>query len=164
LDKETSGLMVVAKSVDIHRKLTREFMKKRVEKRYVALVDGVMTIDEGTIEAPIGRYAEKKIWDVKDDGKVSVSRYRVLDRSDETTLLELEPVTGRTNQLRIHCASIGHPIVGDIKRGGSSFERLCLHACRLSFRHPVTNELMIFETAVPAEFNDHQDLPFPYKG
>jgi 23S rRNA pseudouridine1911/1915/1917 synthase len=153
LDKETSGLMVVAKSVDVHRKLTREFMKKRVEKRYIALVDGLVATDEGTIEAPIGRYGEKKLWDVKDDGKISISRYRVIARHDETTLVELEPVTGRTNQLRIHCASIGHPIVGDVQRGGSKFERLCLHAYRLSFRHPETNDLMTFESAVPIEFN-----------
>ena len=145
--------MVIAKSVEVHRKLAREFMKKRVEKRYVALVDGSISSDEGTIEAPIGRYAEKKLWDVKDDGKVSVSRYRVIDRSDDTTLLELEPVTGRTNQLRIHCSSIGHPIVGDGQRGGSIFERLCLHAYRLSFRHPQTNELTTFESAIPNEFN-----------
>jgi 23S rRNA-/tRNA-specific pseudouridylate synthase len=130
-------------------------MKKRVEKRYVALVDGVLSSDEGTIEAPIGRYAEKKLWDVKDDGKISISRYRVIARHDETTLVELEPVTGRTNQLRIHCASIGHPIVGDVKRGGSEFARLCLHAYRLSFRHPSTNETMTFQSDIPDEFKSN---------
>lgn len=139
-------------------------MKKRVEKQYVALVDGVISSDEGTIEAPIGRYAEKKVWDVKDDGKISISRYRVIERHDETTLVDLEPVTGRTNQLRIHCASIGHPIVGDVQRGGGEFGRLCLHAYRLSFRHPSTNDLMTFESAIPTEFNSDQDLPFPYSG
>ncbi|HSU25461.1 MAG TPA: RluA family pseudouridine synthase, partial [Pyrinomonadaceae bacterium] len=77
LDKETSGLMVIAKSVEIHRRLAREFMKKRVEKRYVALVDGTFRDDEGTIESPIGRFPEKKMWDVKADGKLSVTRYRV---------------------------------------------------------------------------------------
>ena len=148
LDKETSGLMVVAKSVDVHRKLAREFMKKRVEKRYVALVEGVIPTDEGTIEAPIGRYAEKKIWDVKLDGKVSATRYRVIERSDGKTLLELVPVTGRTNQLRIHCASIGHPIVGDVQRGGSEFTRLCLHASELGFRHPTSHETVMFNSAI----------------
>ena len=152
LDKETSGLMVVAKSVDVHRKLAREFLKKRVEKRYVALVDGVISTDEGTIEAPIGRYAEKKIWDVKDDGKVSITRYRVIDRADDATLLELEPVTGRTNQLRIHCASIGHPIVGDVQRGGSEFARLCLHAYELTVCHPITNKRMLFSISTPTNF------------
>jgi 23S rRNA pseudouridine1911/1915/1917 synthase len=152
LDKETSGLMVIAKSVEIHRRLAREFMKKRVEKRYVALVDGTFSDDEGMIESPIGRFPEKKMWDVKVDGKLSVTRYRVIDRSNDTTLVELEPVTGRTNQLRIHCASIGHPIVGDLRRGGSDFSRLCLHAAKLAFRHPVTNELVEFASKVPAEF------------
>jgi 23S rRNA pseudouridine1911/1915/1917 synthase len=152
LDKETSGLMVIAKTVDIHRKLAREFMKKRVQKRYVALVDGSITANEGMIEAPIGRYTEKKLWDVKDDGKISVSRYKVIERLDDKTLLELEPVTGRTNQLRIHCASIGHPIVGDVQRGGREFTRLCLHAYRLSFKHPNTNESLTFESDVPTKF------------
>lgn len=153
LDKETSGLMVIAKTVEIHRRLAREFMKKRVEKRYVALVDGVIAENEGEIESRIGRYAEKKIWDVKEDGKTSVTRFRVLDRFADMTLVELEPVTGRTNQLRIHCASIGHPIVGDIQRGGRNFERLCLHAGKLGFRHPQTNAKLDFETAIPNVFS-----------
>jgi 23S rRNA pseudouridine1911/1915/1917 synthase len=152
LDRETSGLIVVAKTVAVHRRLAREFLKKRVEKRYVALVEGSFKNDEGTIEAPIGRYAEKKIWDVKADGKMSVTRYRVLQRSDDSTLVELEPVTGRTNQLRIHCASVGHPIVGDVQRGGPVFERLCLHAFKLSFRHPMTAERIEFEDREPASF------------
>jgi 23S rRNA pseudouridine1911/1915/1917 synthase len=152
LDKETSGLMVIAKTVDIHRKLAREFMKKRVEKKYVALVAGSIAADEGMIEAPIGRYAERKLWDVKDDGKLSISRFRVIERSDEKTLLELEPVTGRTNQLRIHCASIGHPIVGDVRRGGREYRRLCLHAYRLSFRHPNTRQHVAIETNIKTIF------------
>jgi 23S rRNA pseudouridine1911/1915/1917 synthase len=152
LDKETSGLMVVAKSVEAHRKLAREFMKKRIQKRYVALVDGAFSDNTGEIEAPIGRFAERKIWDVKEDGKASTTRFRVIERFADTTLVELEPVTGRTNQLRIHCASIGHPIVGDVQRGGREFQRMCLHAWRLAFRHPSTNEHMEFAIEVPAEF------------
>ena len=138
LDKETSGLIVVAKSVAVHRKLARQFQKKLVEKRYLALVEGVIKTDDGLIEETIGRYADEKRWDVKHDGKHSTSRFRVLERKTDTTLLELEPVTGRTNQLRIHCASIGHPIVGDKSRGGRDFGRLCLHAWRLGFRHPIS--------------------------
>jgi 23S rRNA pseudouridine1911/1915/1917 synthase len=153
LDKETSGLMVIAKTVEMHRKLAREFMKKRVEKCYVALVDGTIAENEGQIESRIGRYPEKKIWDVKEDGKNSISRFRVLDRYVDSTLVGLEPVTGRTNQLRIHCASIGHPIVGDVQRGGRRFERLCLHASRLAFRHPQTNLQLEFETDIPDIFN-----------
>ena len=154
LDRETSGLMVIAKSVDIHRQLGREFLKKRVEKRYLALVDGVFKDNQGTIELPIGRFAEKKLWDVKDDGKHSITRYQIIDRFRDSTLLELEPVTGRTNQLRIHCASIGHPIVGDVQRGGRTFERLCLHAFRLSLIHPEKRQPMVFQSPIPTSFQD----------
>lgn len=145
LDKQTSGLIVVAKNARAHRILSGHFMKKRVEKRYLALVEGVVDANEGTIEAPIGRYDELKHWSVKEDGKHSESRFWVRERKSDTTLIELEPVTGRTNQLRIHCELIGHPIVGDVRRGGREFGRLCLHAYRLSFPHPTTNEREIFE-------------------
>ncbi|MGQ0541205.1 MAG: RluA family pseudouridine synthase [Blastocatellia bacterium] len=148
LDKQTSGLIVVAKNSRAHRILSAHFQRKLVEKRYLALVDGIVSEDEGTIIGEIGRYAEEKRWGLKADGKHAETRFYVRERHDETTLLELEPVTGRTNQLRIHCASIGHPIVGDIKRGGSESERLCLHAYKLSFRHPSTGELIQFESSV----------------
>jgi len=148
LDKDTSGLIVVAKSQRAHRVLSDHFMKKRVEKRYLALVDGVVADDEGEIHAPIGRYADLKYWSVKDDGKNSESRFRVRERWNDTSLLELEPVTGRTNQLRIHCEAIGHPIVGDTLRGGSEFSRLCLHAYSLAFPHPFSRELVRFESPV----------------
>ncbi len=145
LDKETSGIVVLAKTAAAHRKIAGQFMKRTIEKKYLALVDGIVSFDEGTIDAPIGRYEETKFWDVKEDGKPSQTNFRVLERHDETTLLELEPVTGRTNQLRIHCQHIGHPIVGDIKRGGREFERLCLHAWKIGFRHPSGGERMEFE-------------------
>jgi 23S rRNA-/tRNA-specific pseudouridylate synthase len=144
--------------VKAHRRLAIDFMKKRVEKRYLALVDGLVESDEGTITVPIGRFAEKKHWDVKTDGKFSETRFRVLRRDHDSTLLELEPVTGRTNQLRIHCAHIGHPIVGDGQRGGREFERLCLHAWKLSFRHPFQNESMVFATENPFVIEESQRL------
>lgn len=146
LDKQTSGLMVVAKNARSHRILSAHFMKKRVEKRYLALVEGVLKRNNGTIEAPIGRYDELKHWSVKTGGKNSTSRFWVRERRADTTLIELEPVTGRTNQLRIHCELIGHPIVGDTKRGGREFGRLCLHAYKLAFPHPSTNQMSSFET------------------
>ncbi len=154
LDKQTSGLIVVAKTATAHRRLSADFMKKRVEKRYLALVDGTVERDEGTIEAPIGRFPELKQWSVKEDGKHSESRFWVRKRCADTTLIELEPVTGRTNQLRIHCELIGHPIVGDVQRGGREFERLCLHAYKLAFRHPITREDLSFE-------NDQCSFPGP---
>ncbi len=145
LDKKTSGLMVIAKTARAHRRLSDSFMKKRVEKRYHALVEGIVKDDEGTIEAPIGRFAELKYWSVKSDGKHSETRYWVRKRFADSTLLELEPVTGRTNQLRIHCEMIGHPIIGDVQRGGRQFGRLCLHSSKLAFPHPATVEPMSFE-------------------
>lgn len=145
LDKQTSGLMVIAKNARAHRILSGHFMRKRVEKRYLALVEGVVESDDGTIDAPIGRYDDLKHWSVKSDGKHSTSRYWVKKRFEDMTLIELEPVTGRTNQLRIHCELIGHPIVGDTKRGGRELARLCLHAYKLSFPHPSTNAIVTFE-------------------
>jgi 23S rRNA pseudouridine1911/1915/1917 synthase len=151
LDKQTSGLIVIAKSVRAHRSLARQFQRKFVKKKYLALVDGVVAKDEGSIVAAIGRFADEKRWDVKEGGKDSETRFRVIERRVDSTLLELEPVTGRTNQLRIHCASIGHPIVGDVSRGGREFERLCLHAWKLSFRHPFRRDDMTFEALARGE-------------
>ncbi len=146
LDKQTSGLIVVAKTALAHRRLSADFMKKLVEKRYLALVEGIIEQDEGTIEAPIGRFAELKQWSVKADGKHSESRFWVRERYTDTTLIELEPVTGRTNQLRIHCELIEHPIVGDVQRGGRENSRLCLHAYKLAFQHPSNGERMEFQS------------------
>lgn len=145
LDKNTSGLIVVAKNARSHTILCRQFQRKTVQKLYVALVDGDVIADEGVIEGNIGRHADQKMWGLKDDGKPSLTKFRVLRREGGRTSLELEPVTGRTNQLRIHCAAIGHPIVGDEHRNGVKFHRLCLHAARLGFRHPSSGEALSFE-------------------
>ena len=148
LDKQTSGLMVIAKTAQAHRVLADHLKRKLVKKLYVALVDGICADEEGIISGLIGRFAEEKRWGVKADGKESETRYRVLQRYADSTLLELEPVTGRTNQLRIHCASIGHPITGDTARGGREFPRLCLHAAHLGFNHPVTGNCSEFSSAI----------------
>ncbi len=149
LDRETSGLIVIAKTIAAHRKLALEFMKKRVEKKYLALVDGIIGRDDGIISAPIGRFHELKHWNVKSDGKHSETRFHVRERLANKTLLELEPVTGRTNQLRIHCSHIGHPIIGDTARGGQMYRRLCLHAYKLSFRHPTAGHALEFCSELP---------------
>ena len=148
LDSETSGLIVVAKNLRSHRLLARQFERRTVSKRYLALVEGNLEGEHGTMSSSIGRYAEEKRWDVMPGAKPSLTKFQVAQRFEETTLLELEPVTGRTNQIRIHCASIGHPIVGDTKRGGRVFDRLCLHACRLTFRHPSSAELFTFRSDI----------------
>lgn len=144
LDKDTSGLMVISKNTIAQKKLMKSFSRKFVHKRYLALVDGIVAQDVGVIDLAVGRFAERKIWDVKEAGKPAETRYEVAERRSGRTLLKLEPVTGRTNQLRIHCAAIGHPITGDVQRGGSEHERLCLHAAELGFRHPSTSEDVIF--------------------
>lgn len=152
LDKQTSGLILAAKNPRAHTKLCNSFMKKRVEKRYLALVEGIVQQDEGTINGPIGRDADLKMWMIKDDGKHAESRFWVRERHADTTLIELEPVTGRTNQLRIHCQLIGHPIVGDTQRGGRESERLCLHAWKLAFPHPATRKAEKYEAKIPDAF------------
>ena len=136
LDKQTSGLILIAKNPRSHRILCDHFKRRLIEKRYFALVQGVVKDDAGTIDAPIGRYAEEKLWNTKADGKRAVTNFWVKERFLGKTLLELEPVTGRTNQLRIHLTHIGHPILGDITYGGGAFPRLCLHAYKLVFWHP----------------------------
>lgn len=150
LDKQTSGLMVIAKTVRAHRILSSHFQRKLVKKLYFALVEGIVAEDAGTINAPIGRLEEKPHWRVLPDGKEAETRFRVVERYADKTLLELEPVTGRTNQLRIHCAHTGHPIVGDEWYGGREFSRLCLHAAKLAFFHP-NGGWLEFETNQPEE-------------
>ena len=146
LDRETSGLMLIATNPKASKKLCEHFKRKLFEKKYTALVDGIVEDNDGVIDAPIGRYEELREWNVMENGKLSESRFRVIERLSDKTLLELEPVTGRTNQLRIHCAHIGHPIVGDKRYGGTEFERMCLHASRISFWHPNGGEKLEFES------------------
>ncbi len=152
LDKKTSGLLLIAKTARAHRVLSEHFQRKTVEKKYLALVEGIVEKDAGEIVAPIGRYETTKHWNIKTDGKYAETRFQVKERFADTTLLELQPITGRTNQLRIHCESIGHSIVGDEKRGGREFSRLCLHAFKLSFNHPANHQKLSFEIDLPSDF------------
>lgn len=149
LDKHTSGLMAITKNQRSLKTLTNHFKRKLVEKRYLAVVEGIINEDEGSIIAPIGRFVELKTWNVKTDGKYAETRFWVKKRFSDKTVLELEPVTGRTNQLRIHCAHIGHPVVGDLRYHGREFSRLCLHAFRLAFYHPNSNQWVKFEIDLP---------------
>ena len=152
LDRDTSGLLAVAKTQGALSRLSQHFQRRLVEKRYVAVVSGVVEEGRLTVEAPIGRdEGASPPWGVRADGKPAETRLRVLERRVRRTLVELEPVTGRTNQLRIHCAYAGHPIVGDRLYGGEPHARLCLHAARLGFRHPATNEPVEFASEAPAE-------------
>lgn len=152
LDRDTSGLMVVAKTQSALSRLTQHFQRRLVEKRYVAVVGGLLAEDELTIEAPIGREeGARPPWGVMESGKPAETRLRVEERGSRRTLVGLEPLTGRTNQLRIHCAHVGHSIVGDVLYAGEPHARLCLHAARLAFRHPATNEWVEFASEAPSE-------------
>ena len=148
LDKQTSGLMVIAKNPRSHRILCSHFQRRLVEKKYLAVVEGIVGEDFGIINAPIGRDAEERVWKIMPEGKSAESRFQVIERFADKTLLELEPVTGRTNQLRLHCAHLGHPIIGDDKYGGREFSRLCLHASKLSFWHPNGSDRLEFESVI----------------
>ncbi|MCA1613694.1 MAG: RluA family pseudouridine synthase [Acidobacteria bacterium] len=154
LDRETSGLLAVAKTQRALSSLSRLFQRRRVEKRYLALVSGRVAAGPSTIEADIGRVEEGTPWwrVVEAGGRAAETRLRVVEARASTSLVELEPVTGRTNQLRIHCAHAGHPIVGDAWYGGRAGPRLCLHASRLAFNHPEGGRRVEFESPPPAEF------------
>lgn len=155
LDRATSGLMVVARNQQALSRLTVEFQERRVEKRYQALVHGRLTDLEGTWSAPIGSDPSAwPRWGVRESGRPALSRYRALAVLNEHSLLELEPVTGRTNQLRLHAAHFGHPILGDdlFGRGAEpGLARLFLHASLLRFTHPVTRERLEFVSPLPPE-------------
>ena len=156
LDKDTSGLIVVAKNNFSHHHLAHQFARHCVLRQYVALVKGRVELNEDVIELPIGRHPrqrEKMSVSFISKHRYAKTQYRVLKRSKNFTLLELMPFTGRTHQLRVHLSFIGHPILGDRKYGrDTEFSRLALHAYRIGFIHPRTNKFIEFKTAIPKEF------------
>ncbi len=153
LDMATSGLMVFARGAEMQRKLSRAFHDREVEKRYTAVVAGKLAPAVGEISLPLGADWPNRPKQKVDHaaGKHSLTRYRVLtyDASAHTTRVELEPVTGRTHQLRVHLAEVGHPIVGDALYGGGLSERLLLHASMLAFTHPLTGAALSFVSEPP---------------
>lgn len=149
LDMATSGLMVFARGAEMQRILSRLFREREVDKRYVAVVAGAFDSAEGEVNLPIvADWPNRPLHKVDhESGKPSLTRYRLLafDVTSQTSRLELEPVTGRTHQLRVHMAAIGHPILGDALYGDpASTPRLMLHACSLRFAHPLTGEGLNF--------------------
>jgi 23S rRNA pseudouridine1911/1915/1917 synthase len=156
LDKDTSGLIVVAKSNSSHIHLSRQFAEHSILRRYVALVKGRIELNEDVIELPIGRHPrQREKMSVSFDSKHRYAKtsYRVIKRAAQTSLVELSPFTGRTHQLRVHLSFIGHPILGDKKYGrDAKFSRLALHAFCLGFIHPRTDKLVEFKTPIPPEF------------
>jgi len=158
LDRDTSGLIIVAKDNVSHVRLSRQFEKHKIRKRYVALVKGDITFDEGIIDVPLGRHPghwDKKSVSYDEMSKEAKTIYRVLKRCDKSkTLVALFPESGRTHQLRVHMAHIGHPILGDTKYGRSnSFPRMALHAQAIGFHHPQTRRYIEFFLPIPKEIS-----------
>ncbi len=152
LDMPTSGLIVFARGVEMQRRLSQMFRERVVAKRYVAVVAGRLELGLGEVSLPLICDWPNRPRQMVDHalGKPSLTRYRVLGFSGDTTRVELEPITGRSHQLRVHMASIGHPILGDALYGdAASAPRLLLHASSLSFAHPVDGEPLNFVSPPP---------------
>jgi len=157
LDKDTSGLMVVAKKQAAHQGLSGQIRARSVTKRYLVLVHGHLAPSTGTIEAPIGRDPRnRKRMAVVTGGRESRSGYRVVRYLDNYTLLEVSLETGRTHQIRVHLAAIGFPVVGDETYGRRSpvLKRQFVHACHLGFRLPSTGEYVEFNSELPADLEE----------
>lgn len=174
LDKDTSGLIVVAKSDEIHEKLSEQFRERQVYKSYVALVHGEIEMENGTIDQPIAREKHNRTkMAVRAHGRNALSLWSVRERFEKFTLVKVEIKTGRTHQIRVHLAHLNHPIVGDelynagrdktvrnldIRHAIEKLNRFFLHAERLSFTHPETNEKMNFRVEIPSELSDFLEL------
>ena len=156
IDKDTSGLLMVAKNDLAHESLAKQLKDKTSLRKYVALVHGVIPHDKGTIKAPIGRSkVNRKMQAVREDGKPAVTHFNVLERFNDFTLVELTLETGRTHQIRVHMKYIGYPLAGDPVYGPSKTLKgngQFLHAKLLGFTHPITGQEMVFEAPLPTIF------------
>jgi 23S rRNA pseudouridine1911/1915/1917 synthase len=166
IDKDTSGLMVAAKTDRTHEGLAKQFADHSIDRRYKALVSGRLLQPSGTIDAPLARSPQnrKKVAIVQ-SGKRAVTHYRTLERLKDAALVECKLETGRTHQVRVHMASIGHPLLGDPVYGRTkqvhrqiletlNFRRQALHAAHLGFIHPVTSKALAFESEMPADMRE----------
>ena len=157
IDKDTTGIVIACKNDQAHRSIAEQLKAHTIRRRYYAIVTGNLKEDEGTIDKPIGRNpSDRKKMAVVSDGKDAVTHYRVLERFGSYTFIECRLETGRTHQIRVHMASIGHPLLGDevYSRGKSPYSTngQCLHAYLLGFVHPATGEYMEFRTDLPDYF------------
>ena len=159
LDKDTSGLLIVAKNDKAHVNMSEQIKNHEVKKTYIALVRGVLKENEATIDMPIGRSnSDRKKMAVDKNGRNAITHIKVLKRYDKYTLLEINIETGRTHQIRVHLSHIGYPVIGDYiySNGKNEFGVIgqCLHAKELEFKHPVTGKDMILEAKVPQYFEE----------
>ena len=157
LDKGTSGLLVIAKNDKAHLAISEQIQNREVKKTYLALVRGIVPENEATIKMPIGRSTkDRKKMAVTPKGKEAITHFKVLERFEKYTYLEVKIETGRTHQIRVHMAEIGHPVVGDMvySNGKNEFqiEGQMLHAHRLEFKHPITKKDMCLEAPLPEYF------------
>jgi 23S rRNA pseudouridine1911/1915/1917 synthase len=157
LDREASGLLVFAKTVEAKERLQDQFKDHSAGRRYVAVVEGKVTPDDFTIRSYLAENAAYRVYSTRKrgQGKLAVTHVRVMKRNPKTTIVEVRLETGRKHQIRIHLAERGHPVVGDKAYGGRSnpIRRLALHAVHLAFRHPVTGKPMHFDSRYPKSFN-----------
>ena len=156
LDRDTSGLMMLAKTMEAKDTMQHNWNNMVLNRKYVAVAEGVIPDDEGVVKSYLAETAQFEVYSTQDPtkGQLAITRYKVLKRSSGYTLVELELDTGRKNQIRVHMKDLGHPIVGDRKYGASSspIRRLALHARTLRFVHPITRKEMNFELPVPTRF------------
>ncbi len=159
LDKDTSGLIIVAKNDNAHINMSEQIKERNVKKTYIALVRGNVPEEEATINMPIGRSTkDRKKMAVTKNGKQAITHFKVLKRYSKYTLLEIKIETGRTHQIRVHMAEIGYPVVGDAvySNGKNEFgiEGQMLHAYKLEFMHPITNKHMELTAPLPQYFEE----------
>lgn len=159
LDKDTSGAIVVAKNDKAHINMSEQIKNHEVEKTYIALVKGFVKEEEATINMPIGRSTkDRKKMAVNKNGKNAVTHFKVLERFEKYTLLEVKIETGRTHQIRVHLSEIGYPVVGDTTYSNGKndwgIKGQCLHAKSLKFKHPVTGKEMFIEAPLPEYFEN----------
>lgn len=158
IDKDTSGLLMVAKNDMAHEKLVNQLVEKTVTRKYKAIVHGVIPHDFGTIDAPLGRDTrDRQSMTVVDNGKHAVTHFQVIERFKDFTFVECQLETGRTHQIRVHMKYIGYPLAGDPKYGPKKtldINGQALHAGVLGFNHPRSNEYIEFEAPLPVEFEE----------